>query len=131
MTQINAVFDSIGKHITINKNKKIITESSDYVWNTGYISLVIEPNQNNTYIAKFKIIKCGGAIMVGIECNNWNSQNDWFIHGGNNAYGYYSYNGNIYSHNDEYGKEYLDRYDNNDEIVLKLEFLSISNSGKL
>eukprot|EP01084_Bolivina_argentea_P108838 194534_1 len=114
MTQINAVFDSIGKHITINKNKKIITESSDYVWNTGYISLVIDPNKNNTYIAKFKIIECYG-IVIGIECNNWNSQNDEFINGGNNHYGYCG-NGKIYSHNDKNGKEYSDKYDVNDEI---------------
>eukprot|EP01083_Nonionella_stella_P190043 704050_1 len=109
MTQINAVFDSMGKDITINKNKKIITNTSDWgwAWNTGYISLVIEPNKNNTYIAKFKIIKCY-YIMIGIECNNWNSQNGQFIDGGNNAYGYDSDDGNIYSHNDKKGKEYSD-----------------------
>eukprot|EP01084_Bolivina_argentea_P132234 233355_1 len=103
MTQINGVFDSIGNDITINKNKKIITHSSGVGWNTGYISLVIEPNKNNTHIAEFKIIKCN-AIMIGIECNNWNSQNGEFINGSNNAYGYDSDNGKIYSHNDPNGK---------------------------
>eukprot|EP01084_Bolivina_argentea_P223555 378230_1 len=136
MTEIDACFDKIGEQTEygdphLQKSNKIITNWSSKTWNTGYISLLIEPNKHNTFIAKFKIIKCS-SIVIGIQCGRFNSQNGDFSEMNNkqNCYGYHS-NGKLYDHNNTYGRQYLPEYSTGDEIELKLEFSEFQNFGTL
>eukprot|EP01084_Bolivina_argentea_P066327 120896_1 len=141
--QAEECFDLIGDNITLDKNKKLVTNNYNSwigdAWNSIYGTTIFSGESNKTYEAEFKIItknSSTSAINIGIECDQWRNLNSNFIDQYSNPDGeYYAYcsNGKKYSHEDgcKYGKSFADSFVNNDTICMKLQFISGVDYGLL
>eukprot|EP01084_Bolivina_argentea_P230135 388229_1 len=97
--EISEYFDKIGKHMSINKTKRLIEIKTG--WNTAYGSTIIDPQDKGAYIWDFKVIQSIGEVYIGIEYGDkclWINENFAGKKKRSDNYSYCS-NGRIYSHN--------------------------------
>ena len=123
---INRNLYQYGPEIIMDERSKIITNTSEYKWNSIYFTN-LSTQANKSYIIQFKIRSCY-QINIGFDCKYFNSINTNFAshYNGYNPNGiFYAYcsNGKSYSWDMNLdGKDNNNQYDDGDIVYMKIEF---------